>query len=147
MYYRRKIVSKLISASAAVLIAAQSLCFAASADMGGVCTATALNVRSGAGASYSRVSLVLINNEKGEKVFDLIKKDLIYQTSTVEKCMMSTMQRPFSKPEDREEFWDSYLKKDFDFMAKKYGKYGLLNAFKRSFKFGIGRVYRRIRKY
>lgn len=27
--------------------------------------------------------------------------------------MMSTMQRPFSKPEDREEFWDSYLKKDF----------------------------------
>ena len=93
------------------------------------------------------VSLVLINNEKGEKVFDLIKKDLIYQTSTVEKCMMSTMQRPFSKPEDREEFWDSYLKKDFDFMAKKYGEYGLINAFKRSFKLGIGRVYRRIRKY
>ena len=93
------------------------------------------------------VSLVLINNEKGEKVFDLIKKDLIYQTSTVEKCMMSTMQRPFSKPEDREEFWDSYLKKDFDFMAKKYGGYGLINAFKRSFKLGIGRVYRRIRKY
>ena len=77
----------------------------------------------------------------------MIKKDLIYQTSTVEKCMMSTMQRPFSKPEDREEFWDSYFKKDFDFMAKKYGKYGLLNAFKRSFKLGIGRVYRRIRKY
>lgn len=93
------------------------------------------------------VSLVLINNEKGEKVFDLIKKDLIYQTSTVEKCMMSTMQRPFSKPEDREEFWDSYKKKDFDFMAKKYGEYGLINAFKRSFKLGIGRVYRRIRKY
>lgn len=93
------------------------------------------------------VSLVLINNEKGEKVFDLIKKDLIYQTSTVEKCMMSTMQRPFSKPEDREEFWDSYLKKDFDFMAKKYGEYGLINVFKRSFKLGIGRVYRRIRKY
>lgn len=83
------------------------------------------------------VSLVLINNEKGEKVFDLIKKDLIYQTSTVEKCMMSTMQRPFSKPEDREEFWDSYLKKDFDFMAKKYGEYGLINVFKRSFKLGI----------
>lgn len=55
------------------------------------------------------VSLVLINNEKGEKVFDLIKKDLIYQTSTVEKCMMSTMQRPFSKPEDAQ-----YRKRDVD---------------------------------
>lgn len=62
MYYRRKIVSKVISAAAAVLIAAQSLCFAASADMGGVCTATALNVRSGAGASYSRVGMIYEND-------------------------------------------------------------------------------------
>lgn len=35
---------------------------------------------------------------------DAFHKQLIYQASIIEKCMMSTMQKPFSKPKDREKF-------------------------------------------
>ena len=70
------------------------------------------------------VSLVFINNEKGNEWFENVKKDLDYIKCDVKKCIECTytLNQPTPMSEDREEFWKDYSNNDFEFIINKYAK-------------------------
>lgn len=73
------------------------------------------------------VSLVLVNNEKGIKLFDNVKDTLCYQLCEIEKSMQPPLISPFPKPANREKFWNAYRNRNFGFLVRKYGGYGVGN--------------------
>ena len=73
------------------------------------------------------VSLVLVNNEAGEKIFEKVKKRLIWKQTKLEDSMQPPLKAPFSKPDNREQFWSDFENKSFEYVAKKYGGIGLKN--------------------
>lgn len=60
------------------------------------------------------VSLVLVNNEAGEKIFEKVKKRLIWKQTKLEDSMQPPLKAPFSKPDNREQFWSDFENKSFD---------------------------------
>ena len=73
------------------------------------------------------VSLVLVNSEKGQKLFDDIKENLIYKKTKLEDSLQPALIKPFSKPKERVEFWDDFKNYNFDYIARKYGKYSSIH--------------------
>ena len=73
------------------------------------------------------VSLVLVNNEAGEKAFEKAKKTLIWKQTKLEDSLQPPLSAPFPKPENREQFWSDFENKSFEYIAKKYGGIGLKN--------------------
>ena len=67
------------------------------------------------------VSLVLVNNETGEKILDEVKDKLIWKETRIEDSLQPPLKAPFPKPETREQFWRDFENKDFSYIAKKYG--------------------------
>lgn len=77
------------------------------------------------------VSLMLINNNKGEEVFESVNGSLHWQSTQIEDSMQPPLKTPFPKPKNREQFWKDYNNKNFEYIAKKYGGYGFINKVKR----------------
>lgn len=73
------------------------------------------------------VSLVLINNEVGEKRFEQAKEQLIWKQTRLEDSLQPPLKAPFPKPDNRETFWFDFRNKPFEYVAKKYGGYGFKN--------------------
>lgn len=67
------------------------------------------------------VSLVLVNNENGQKMFDSISNTIKYKKTKLEDSMQPPLQKPFPEPPERSIFWNDFENKDFGFIAKKYG--------------------------
>lgn len=80
------------------------------------------------------VSLVLVNNEKGLTWFDKTKKDMEYVQCRIEDSMQPPLKAPFREPLDRESFWKDFEVKDFTYIAKKYGGYGIKNMAKKQYR-------------
>lgn len=77
------------------------------------------------------VSLVLINNEKGNGVFDTIKARVKWQETILEDSMQPPLIAPFPEPVKRKKFWSDFANRDFDYIVKKYGGAGVRNKIKR----------------
>lgn len=93
------------------------------------------------------VSLVLINNEKAMRLFESIKDSLICKQVEIDDYMQPPLKAPFPRPKNREKFWNDYRNKNFEFIAKKYTNYGILNRMKcamLSWKHHCGRLVRHI---
>ena len=54
------------------------------------------------------VSLVMVNTEKGEKLFEESKKDIICENSNLEDAMQNSMRFSYPRPDSYFEFWDNY---------------------------------------
>ena len=67
------------------------------------------------------VSLVLINNEAGEKVFEKVKERLIWKQTKLEDGLQPPLKAPFPKLQNREQFWRDFQNRPFEYVAKKYG--------------------------
>lgn len=67
------------------------------------------------------VSLVLINNEKGEQIFNNVSELLDRKETRIEDSMQPSLKGPFPEPENRSEFWIDFLNKPFAYIVKKYG--------------------------
>lgn len=76
------------------------------------------------------VSLVLINNENGEKVFERVKDQLTWKQTRLEDSLQPPLVAPFPRPENREKFWSDFNDRSFGYIAEKYGGYGLKNNVK-----------------
>ena len=76
------------------------------------------------------VSLVLINNEAGEGAFEKVKERLIWKQTKLEDSLQPPLKAPFPKPKNREQFWNDFENKTFEYVAKKYGGMGLKNVAK-----------------
>lgn len=77
------------------------------------------------------VSLVLINNKKGKKVFDTIKDQVKWQETRLEDSMQPPLIAPFPEPENRKNFWSDFENRNFDYIARKYGGKGMGDKIKR----------------
>lgn len=71
------------------------------------------------------VSLVLINNSRGEKIFNNIKLEFEYRQSNISSCLQPQLQYPTSPSPKRNKFWNDYYKKGYLYVVKKYTNYGL----------------------
>lgn len=80
------------------------------------------------------VSLVLVNNEKGMSAFEAIKETIMWKKTRIEDSMQPPLKAPFPKPVAREQFWWDLKNKSFDYVARKYGKTGIINKFKQVLK-------------
>lgn len=77
------------------------------------------------------VSLVLANTDKGTKVFDECKKNLVWKQTRIEDSMQPPLKEPFPRPDNRDAFWEDLQTEDFEMVAKRYGGYGRINAVKK----------------
>lgn len=88
------------------------------------------------------VSLVLINNEKGFKLFNNIKEQIKYREGNLESCLQPPLVAPYEKPATREQFWEDFYAKSFSFIARKYGEYGQINNLKRKLRRILHKIVR-----
>jgi len=74
------------------------------------------------------VSLLLINSKKGKKIFEYIKKDLVYEEVDLEKAIYynSAMIKSVNKPKLRESFFKDLDNKKFNIIYIKYKIIGTL---------------------
>ncbi len=63
------------------------------------------------------VSLILVNTQKGNIVFNEIKGDLEIRESDKQGCLQHNLQQPTAKPQNRSEFWKTYRKKGFKYIS------------------------------
>lgn len=88
------------------------------------------------------VSLVLVNGEVGEKAFDMVKGAIRWKQTRIEDSMQASFKAPYPRPTNRDEFWNDFSNKDFDFISRKYGGAGVMNKIKRGLKGIKGRLIR-----
>lgn len=70
------------------------------------------------------VSLVLVNNEKGQEALEQVKNQLVGKETKLEDSLQSPLKTPVQKPRNRERFWQDFYCKPFGYIARIYGKYG-----------------------
>lgn len=86
------------------------------------------------------VSLVLINNDTGENVLNLIKQALWCKSTKIEDSMQNSFKAPYPRPITRDQFWIDFSTRNFEYVAKKYCGVGIFNKIKR----GAMKVKRRM---
>ncbi|MGN0417946.1 Coenzyme F420 hydrogenase/dehydrogenase, beta subunit C-terminal domain [Anaerostipes faecalis] len=86
------------------------------------------------------VSLVLVNNAIGEKVFDSVKNSIRWKGTKLEDSMQPPLKAPFLEPEGRKTFWNDFANSNFNYVAKKYGGAGVVNRMKR----GLRKIKRKL---
>lgn len=74
------------------------------------------------------VSLVMINNKNGEKIFGAVKCSIEWRQTRIEDSMQPPLKYSFPEPSNRQQFWRDFSEKKFDYIAKKYGGVGFINA-------------------
>ena len=80
------------------------------------------------------VSLVLVNNDTGQKCFNLVKERVKWKETRIEDSMQQSLKAPYPEPLGRKKFWDDFSKRDFDYITRKYGDNGVLAGIKRILK-------------
>ena len=62
------------------------------------------------------ISLVMINTEKGKKIFETIKEQVIYREKDIEEAKKGNrcLREPFNKNKQYDEFWSDYLKDGYE---------------------------------
>ena len=76
------------------------------------------------------VSLVLVNNEVGEKLFESVEDNIVIRKTRIVDSMQQSFKAPYPKPSNRNQFWTDFYQKPFGYVAKKYGNYGFINDIK-----------------
>lgn len=71
------------------------------------------------------VSLVLVNNEKGEEIFNIIKTQIKWKETKLEDSIQPPLRAPFPEPQNRKNFWIDFKNRDFAYIARKYGGMGM----------------------
>ena len=69
------------------------------------------------------VSLLLINTEKGERVFNIIKDSLLYKEFLIEQVLQDPLIKSSSLPENREQFWEDFQQNGIYYCLTKYANY------------------------
>ncbi len=73
------------------------------------------------------VSLVLANNATGNELLDEVKGSLVIKETRIEDSMQQSFKAPYPKPANREQFWLDFSRRPFEYVARRYGDYGLIN--------------------
>lgn len=87
-------------------------------------------------------SLVLVQTDKGKRLFDMVSLDLNFREAPLEKCLQPNLQYPSVFSEQYDVFWKDYREKGFVYVARRYGDLGLWAQAKLLLK----RVYRKVKR-
>ena len=63
--------------------------------------------------SHNGVSLVIVNTEKGKKLFENVKSKVQWKEFSAEQCRQPNLTSPTKRPEEYEKFWKDYLQNGF----------------------------------
>ena len=66
------------------------------------------------------VSLVFTNTEKGKWIFEEVKDGLDFKICTDTLFIHPNLKNPTKRPIDRDQFWEDYNEKGFEYILKKY---------------------------
>lgn len=72
------------------------------------------------------VSLVLVNTEKGRRLFEAIKNDLNVIPAELENCMQPNLRHPSRIHPNRMAFEHDFQKYGFEYVLRHYGNVGCL---------------------
>lgn len=75
------------------------------------------------------VSLLLINTEKGNSLFNKANKNLYIIKANLENCLQPNLKNPSKSSPQRIKFEQTYLKHGFKGILKKYGNIGFAYTF------------------
>lgn len=75
-------------------------------------------------ADNKGASLILVNTDKGRKLFKKAEIDLNIIPAQLENCLQPNLQHPSIIHPKRLQFEKDYIKKGFSYIMKKYGKQG-----------------------
>ena len=67
------------------------------------------------------VSLVLVNNERGDRIFASVKKDIKRKATLLENSIQPPLKAPFPEPENRQQFWSDFAARNFTYVAERRG--------------------------
>ena len=67
------------------------------------------------------VSLVLVNNNVGEKVLVCVKDMLLLKQTSIENAMQRSFIQSESCPEMRNRFWRDFERRSFSYIVRRYG--------------------------
>lgn len=70
------------------------------------------------------VSLLLVNSDKGKRLFDLIKSQVNYIHTTIESALQPNLRQPSSIHPQRNQFEMDFIRKGFAYVGRKYGNMG-----------------------
>ena len=71
------------------------------------------------------ISLIIVNAEKGRRLFDAVKQNMnIYPITNLKDCLQPNLQHPSVPHSKREEFEKDYARHGFTYVVKKYGDMG-----------------------
>jgi hypothetical protein len=77
--------------------------------------------------------------QKGKSVFKSLST--IYKwESSIEDCLQPNLINPTKEPLNRDQFWQDYYQKGFEYVAKKYGGYSFKSIVKRKLKRALQNV-------
>lgn len=79
------------------------------------------------------VSLVLVNTEKGKKLFDAVKDRMNVIPAELENCLQPNLKHPSAIHPKRMQFERDYTKKGFEYVYHKYGEEGWRHKVRLSF--------------
>lgn len=66
------------------------------------------------------VSLVLVNTESGSALFSEAVKELDIEEVTLQQGMQPSLKQPFQMPDERDAFWETFHRKGFSDVIKRY---------------------------
>ncbi|MGN0166452.1 MAG: Coenzyme F420 hydrogenase/dehydrogenase, beta subunit C-terminal domain [Acetatifactor sp.] len=67
------------------------------------------------------ISLVLINDCKGEKIYEKSKHNFCVKSVEIENVLQKPLLQPFERPYNREKFWEGLKCRGFRYLEMKYG--------------------------
>lgn len=80
------------------------------------------NTDSAFNADNKGVSLVLLNTEKGRKLFDAVQDRMNTIPAELDKCLQPNMQHPSEMHPQSEKFFSDYTRKGFKYVMWRYGE-------------------------
>lgn len=82
-------------------------------------------------ADNKGVSLVLLNTEKGRKLFEAVKDRMDFFPANLEDCLQPNMMHPSEIHPKRDQFEKEYAHKGFKYVYFKYGEEGWRETIRR----------------
>ena len=76
------------------------------------------------------VSLMIINSSKGKQIFKNIEENLIYRKSNINDCMQPILVGPTKPSLNRDQFWQDYHQKGYEYILKNYAGCNLAGTIK-----------------
>jgi coenzyme F420-reducing hydrogenase beta subunit len=78
------------------------------------------------------ISLVLVNSTKGQGLFQQVSNGLYYRESNTKDCLQPNLHSPSQVSLLREQFWQEYSDKGFEYVLKRYAAYGTIAQTKKT---------------